>query len=198
MLRLSDRQLGRHLPPIAGARSPFLPQFRGDISLDKLRRETRMSKTFVILLPLLLIVPGPTAAQTPPTATEAFNLRIKCKQMADEKAEAVQSFPTNPATYELLEAFHSSNYDAKNNRCYIDIYRHLKTGRRKENDVTHRSIYDGQTDDMLVHTEITNGKKHGLIFDKSYKGQRFIKDGDASWEAAVTYMDELMADPIKQ
>ena len=26
-------------------------------------------------------------AQTPPTATEAFNLRIKCKGMADEKAE---------------------------------------------------------------------------------------------------------------
>jgi hypothetical protein len=28
-------------------------------------------------------------AKTPPTATEAFNLRIRCKQMADEKADAV-------------------------------------------------------------------------------------------------------------
>jgi hypothetical protein len=38
----------------------------------------------VILLPSLLIVCGLAVAQTPPTATEAFNLRIRCKQMADQ------------------------------------------------------------------------------------------------------------------
>ena len=34
--------------------------------------------------------------------------------------------------------------------------------------------------------------------DVSYKGQRFFRDGDAGWEAAMKYMDELMADPRKQ
>jgi hypothetical protein len=47
----------------------------------------RMRKSLiVILLPSLLIVCG---AQTPPTATEAFNLRIRCKQMADQMADAL-------------------------------------------------------------------------------------------------------------
>jgi hypothetical protein len=27
------------------------------------------------------------SAQSPPTATEAFNLRIKCKKMSDQKAQ---------------------------------------------------------------------------------------------------------------
>ena len=34
--------------------------------------------------------------QTPPTATEAFDLRIKCKTMADEKAESLIN--TRPLT----------------------------------------------------------------------------------------------------
>jgi hypothetical protein len=59
-------------------------------------------------------------------------------------------------------------------------------------------VYDAQVDELLAHAEINNGKKNGSIFDESYKGQRFFKDGDASWEAAVTHMDELMADPRKQ
>jgi hypothetical protein len=53
-------------------------------------------------------------------------------------------------------------------------------------------------DDLLADASIENGKKRGSIWDESYKGQRFFKDGDASWEAAVTYMNELMADPRKQ
>jgi hypothetical protein len=41
-----------------------------------------------------------------------------------------------------------------------------------------------------------NGKKHGQIWDQSYKGNRSLT-GDASWDAALAYMDELMADPRK-
>ena len=37
---------------------------------------------------------GAAFAQTPPTATEAFNLRIRCKEMADKKAE--NFYCTNP------------------------------------------------------------------------------------------------------
>jgi len=50
-----------------------------------------MGKSVIVVLPLalLLIASGQAVAQTPPTATEAFNLRIRCKQMTDQKAEAL-------------------------------------------------------------------------------------------------------------
>jgi hypothetical protein len=144
----------------------------------------------VILLPLLLIVCG---AQTPPTATEAFNLRIRCKQMADQRAG--EQVALNAAgRWEVLQWWGSSKYDATNNRCYILIYQHI---RKPGFEHVHRQLFDAQVDDLLATADISNGKKSGIIFDESYKGQRFFKDGDASWDAASAYMDELMADPRK-
>jgi hypothetical protein len=46
-----------------------------------------MRKSLIVVLPLVLVAGGLAVAQTPPTATEAFNLRIRCKQMADKKAD---------------------------------------------------------------------------------------------------------------
>ncbi len=60
----------------------------------------------VILLPSLLIVCG---AQTPPTATEAFNLRIRCKQMADQKADE-QAAGNAAVRWEVLEFQLESGY----------------------------------------------------------------------------------------
>ena len=57
-------------------------------------------------------------------------------------------------------------------------------------------MYDAQADDLLAYAAITNGKKHGLIVDQSYNRDHFIS-GDDSWEAAIVYMYELMADPRK-
>jgi hypothetical protein len=168
----------------------------------------------VILLPSLLIVCG---AQTPPTATEAFNLRIRCKQMADQKADAgawhdmtvaeCAAFGCSAADVarinerdrpEVLGSWSSSRYDATNNRCYIRIYRHIRrTQTPQPFDYEVQAVYDAQVDDLLANADIRNGKKNGNIWDQSYKGERFFKDGDASYEAAVTYMDELMADPRK-
>jgi len=164
----------------------------------------------VVLLPSLLIVCG---AQTPPTATEAFNLRIRCKQMADQKADALAWHELSVADGtsigmsaadvarlndqtrpEVLGSWSSSKYDAKNNRCYVRIYKH--TRRKSQFDYEVHQVYDAQVDELLAHAEIRN--ENGSIWDESYEGQRFFKDGDASWQAAVTYMDELMADPRKQ
>ena len=64
------------------------------------------------------------------------------------------------------------------------------------NDYELHQVYDAQADDLLAYAAITNGKKHGLILDQSYNGDRFI-GGDDSWEAAIVYMYELMADPRK-
>jgi hypothetical protein len=96
---------------------------------------------------------------------------------------------------EVLGSWSSSKYDATNNRCYVRIYNH--TRRKSQYDYEVQQVYDAQVDDLLVNADIRNGKKSGLIFDESYKGNRFLT-GDASYEAAITYMDELMADPRKQ
>jgi hypothetical protein len=145
----------------------------------------------VILLPSLLIVCG---AQTPPTATEAFNLRIRCKQMADRKAGEYADI--NAALrWEVLQSSGSSKYDATNNRCYILIYHHIrKSGLEK----VARQLLDAQVDDLLASAQIENGKKSGSIWDESYKGQRYFKDGEAAWDAAIKYMNEMMAVPRKQ
>jgi hypothetical protein len=152
-----------------------------------------MYKPLIIVLPLVLVAGGLAMAQTPPTATEAFNLRIRCKQMADQKAGEYAD--TNAALkWEVLESSGSSKYDATNNRCYIHIYDHI---RKSGLENVSRQLLDAQVDELLASASIRNGKKSGMILDESYKGQRYFKDDEASYEAAIKYMDELMADPRK-
>lgn len=152
-----------------------------------------MRKPLVIVLPLLLIAGGLAVAQTPPSATEAFNLRIRCKQMADRKAGEMAEIDA-ALRWEVVQSSGSSKYDATNNRCYIHIYHHIrKSGFEK----VVRQMYDAQVDDLLAHAGIENSKKFGAIWDESYKGQRYFKDDDASYEAAIKYMDEMMVDPKK-
>ena len=48
------------------------------------------------LLPLIaamILFCGVALAQTPPTATEAFNLRIKCKELAERKLDNLSFHP---------------------------------------------------------------------------------------------------------
>jgi hypothetical protein len=47
------------------------------------------------------------------------------------------------------------------------------------------------------HAGKSIGKKSGYIWDESYQGQRYFKDGEAGWDAAIKYMNEMMADPRK-
>jgi hypothetical protein len=139
-----------------------------------------MRKSLIaVLLPSLLIVCG---AQTPPTATEAFNLRIRCKQMADEKADALAPHEMSVADGasigmsaadvarlndqtrpEVLGLWSSSKYAATNNRCYVRIYKHTRRTSQFDDEV--HQVYDAQVDDLLVSAHIRNGKKYGDIWD---------------------------------
>lgn len=159
----------------------------------------------------IIALTGQTIAQTPPTATEEFNLRNRCKQMADEKAYAMTEHPlTNadgasvglkPADVAamnkemeqrranvMLES-HASNYDAKSNRCYIEIIIHKRLGKNFENEVKHRQVYDAQTDDLLSFTKIENGQKVGMVFDPDH---RTTADNNLGFDDANTYMDQKM------
>jgi hypothetical protein len=151
-----------------------------------------MRKSVIVVLPvaLLLVASGQAVAQTPPTATEAFNLRIRCKQMADQKAG--EGATTNAAlNWEVVQSSSSSRYDATNNRCYILIYEHIrKPGYEK----MVSQLFDAQVDDLLADARIENGKKTGVIF--AYKDWGRLT-GEASYDAAIKYMNEMMADPRK-
>jgi hypothetical protein len=150
-------------------------------------------------------------AQTAPTATEEFNLRIKCKQMADEKADSMTEHPlTNaegasagwtPTDVAILNkqieqrlanvimSSHDSNYDAKTNRCYIEIIAQWKYGQHFEFEQYMRQIFDGQTDDLLSFAQIKNGKKVGMVFDPDHK---VTVDSNLGFDDADAYIDEKM------
>jgi hypothetical protein len=162
-------------------------------------------KLKVVLCTYLLAFPA--FGQSAPTATEAFNLRIKCKQMADEKAEDMSWHPLEPANGagvgmspaavarlneqnrpEIISSSHSSRYDPKSNRCYVEIRLHT---RRKELDRDSRQVYDAQIDDLVAFTKIDNGKKVGMVFDHKHQT---TTDKNLGWDDADAYMDQIMED----
>ena len=78
-----------------------------------------------------------------------------------------------------------SNYDAKANRCYVEITLRKKWGKQKENEEEVWQVYDGQTDDVLAYAAIENGKKVGMVFDPDVNRRE-------GWDDANAYMDARM------
>jgi hypothetical protein len=134
---------------------------------------------------------GPNAAHSNRGIQPTYQMQ------ADGRSEGVARI-NDQERPEVLGSWNSSKYDAINNRCYIRVYKHIRrtqTPQPFEHEV--QQVYDAQVDDLLASASIRNGKKDGSILDQSFKGERYFKDGEASYEAAIKYMDELMADPRK-
>jgi hypothetical protein len=145
-------------------------------------------------LPLALcisILAGPAFGQTPPTATEAFNLRIKCKEMVTDKTQTMTEDFYRPKAPELEFFFSSSRYDARVNRCYGDFHwkQKFSTGSLRERET--RQLYDMQTDDLISFNKTENGKKVGLVFDHSHQSSMGANLG---WDDADQYMNDMMED----
>jgi hypothetical protein len=155
-----------------------------------------------ILFPMLVLQ---SVAQTPPTATEAFNLRIKCRQMSDKKAsDFLES--NRLLQWELVSAWNTSKYDPTNNRCYGRIYQHI-TKKFLRLDHEADQLFDLQTDELLADAMRAEDKRNGNIWDPDYKkgwlptcrADGCPSDfGDQTFRAAQEYMNEFMADPRKQ
>jgi hypothetical protein len=155
----------------------------------------------VLVVLSFILLAAPVSAQTPPTATEAFNLRRQCKKLSDEKAQEVAE-GNSAFHWELFAAWNTSKYDPMSNRCYGRIYVHIvKPSHRLDHE--HDQVFDLQTDDLLATADIENGKKHGSIFDPDYTKPWLPlcrngcppDFGDQTWKAAEDYMNEFMADP---
>jgi hypothetical protein len=161
-------------------------------------------KGLVILASVGLCMPA--LAQTLPTATEAFNLRIRCKQMAEEKFQSLRSRPMtveegasigwsprevqslNRNLPQEIHAHYNSKYDPINNHCYAEAFIQMRT---QEFEMEYRQIYDVQVDDLLAFAQIQDGKKSGLVFDRQY---RPTEGSNVGWDDANAYIDEMMAD----
>jgi hypothetical protein len=152
-----------------------------------------------------------TFAQTPPTANKEFNLRIKCKQMADEKAESMEerlltdakgaSLGLKPADVAAMNkqieqrranvvvSSHASNYDLKTNRCYIEIIKQWKYGQHSEFERYTREVYDAQTDKLLAYAYINGGQMVGIVYDPEHER---AADNNLGFDDTNAYMDEKM------
>jgi hypothetical protein len=123
-----------------------------------------------------------TRVATAPTATEIFNLRSKC-------AELGQKIMENNTIGIALTQDVATHYDPVTNRCYAEL--DVNTADlSKFDEYNSRTLYDGQTKEMLAHTQRSKGQKTGYVKDGSLTTTDF--------DAAIMKMQELMADDRKE
>lgn len=156
-------------------------------------------------------------AQTPSGVTGASDPRDRCSARAAEKAEAAPAHvlsiadgasvgmsvaavdDLNNSKPEILGSSHSSKYDAANDRCYIRLYEHKRSG---EFETESHRVFDARTGDLLAFARRVNGKEAGYVFG-AHKGPWVPPANCGScasgvgWDAAIAYMDETMADRRK-
>ena len=143
-----------------------------------------------IVLVLLSLSIESAAAQTPPTATEAFNLRIKCKEMVAEKDrdDFLRNSKLDAFEGKLFSSTYSSRYDSKTNRCY-GAFSTRTIDLRDKRQVLFRSLYDMQIDELMATWEDNNGQKSGMVIEKYNRGKYPVGK-----DAAEAFINEMMSD----
>jgi hypothetical protein len=114
-----------------------------------------------------------------PTANEVFNLRSKCEELAQKLEDESIIGPA-------LSRSHISHYDPQTNRCYVEVDIHM-ADLDKFDEHNSRTVYDGQTREILVWIRNDHGKK-----------AFYNKNGVPSFEAAEARINALIADDRKQ
>ena len=134
-----------------------------------------------------LAVQCPAASADPqPTATEIFYLRGECHRLGEAFGN------TLVAGLSWSSPNIETNYNVKDNRCYMTISRYAsEEGQRSGLKCNHLALYEVQTENLLAYVE--NGEscptnyghpnapsKIGIIFDKSIPGIPFHGVEDTS------------------
>jgi hypothetical protein len=136
---------------------------------------------------LLTVSTYPTVAQQRtqqlPTATEVFNLRGRCAALGDR-------ILNNNVIGSALSQSQISHYEPRTNRCYVEL-----TVQTADTTVPmqylSRTLYDGQTNEMLAWSRLERGKKGGMVFDRQHQTTSM---DNAGWDDANDYINEKMAD----
>lgn len=117
-----------------------------------------------------------TISSRAPMATELFNLRSKCEELA-------QKLDADMLHGDALAQDHTSHYSLADNRCYVELDVHSID---KFEDNNSRYLYDGQTRDLLAW--ITH--KHG-------KTSAYANGTISSEEAAAVIFEAALSDERK-
>ena len=127
----------------------------------------------------------PSSEQKPPTATEVFDLRQKCFELGRKLDE--ETLHGSAVEQDMV-----SNYNTKNNRCYVTLEDHPGmnlAGTPQWYDSL--SLHDGQTKEMLASTNF-----NGNPLDSRNKGGmvvgRGIGEGIGGYVETQAYIDKLM------
>ena len=125
------------------------------------------------------------SAFSPPTATEIFHLRSECAALGEKILDANVVGPA-------LSKSQISRYDPQTNRCYVELT--VQTAdTTKPISYFSRSVYDGQTGEILAIAKIKNGAKWRMVYDQNYQ----TKISNVGYNARI-YIYVIMADDRKQ
>jgi hypothetical protein len=118
----------------------------------------------------------------PASAAEVFELRSRCAALGQKILEGDLHGPA-------LSVDVSSNYNARTNRCYVEL-----SASRIDDPVHfhHETLYDGQTQEMLAFTEDEGGKKKAAVFARNDNAPY---DKNTDWYTrAAEYIGNQMED----
>ena len=119
-----------------------------------------------------------------PTATEVFNLRSRCAELGQKILEGMVR-GNNEAIISQ-----ASRYDARTNRCYVDLIVRTIDPTKPPN-LFHRYLFYGQTKEILAEASIYNDRKQGQVLDKQHNPTSSTDNG---WDDARQYIDQMMAE----
>ena len=154
----------------------------------QMRVSRALNHSFRLLTLVLLTSCGKTAstvateptahpANQTPTATEVFHLRSECAQLGEKILR--QNTVGNALTQSQV-----SSYNPRTNRCHVELV--VQTADlTKAHEYLSRTLYDGQTGEMLSFSRVDRGTKSAVVFGKS-EVSRF--------EDVNSYIDVMMKD----
>jgi hypothetical protein len=148
------------------------------VSVSRIRNnhlnKRRVAVVFLILVGFLSVSGAAVAAEQSdrlPSATEVFHLRSLCAKLGDQLFDET-------AIGSALTKDQLSHYDPKSNRCYVELTVQKISPKDANDNYVNRSIYDGQTKEILAFAKIEKGKRVGMIFDKQ---RRMADPGKKPW-----------------
>jgi hypothetical protein len=115
-----------------------------------------------------------------PSATEVFNLRTKC-------AEFGNRIDKGTTAHNLQNHSTLSHYDVQRNICFVEVNNIYRMTFREE-----RSLYDGQTDDILALTTRADKVETGTVYSRNLSAECKDQSEDCEFDKATAYIDERM------
>jgi hypothetical protein len=149
-----------------------------------------MMRQFMLLAAILVIAPTAALAQ-PPKVTELLKRRSTCAQLGQRLADQLgqrlaDEYPATASRSGQLEVY---RYDPVTGHCYVEIDTHGASGEFS------RSLFDGQTGEVLADTRSKNGEKIvGAVFDPQHKHVDPKAANSYGYDDANAYIDKIMAE----